>query len=492
MSELFELAPQRDFIDGTWQELSMDRVDSGGSTLWIEHASTGQPVVPQRASTPERVEAALLAAQRLHDSGEWAHTSAAERAEVLDSIAADLQQRIPHVAGCETAESGAALATTSMLGFIVHAAFSLAAEQLRQGVLTQRFDGPHGDVEVSRLPFGPGLLLCPWNAPAPMAAHKVASALAAGAPAILKPPERAPHGCEAFGEAADALGLPAGLIQIVQGGPEVAAALMNDDRVSAVSFTGGIVGGRAVAHACAQGLKPVQLELGGLAPLVVLDDADPLNVAQAAVGLLTTLNGQWCRALGRLMLPRQRAGEFLDAIVAALTDVVIGDPFLATTQMGPMVHSEHLKVVHAAIDHLRAQGGSLIAPTPVPAESGNWLAPTLVTGVESSLACDEIFGPVATVHEYGSDAEAVALANQTRYGLEAYVVGSDTDRALDVARQIRAGGVKVNGVSPMSLNLMAPRPAFGLSGLGEEGTLETMWFFAGNQVVGIEGSLGAS
>jgi acyl-CoA reductase-like NAD-dependent aldehyde dehydrogenase len=156
------------------------------------------------------------------------------------------------------------------------------------------------------------------------------------------------------------------------------------------------------------------------------------------------------------------------------------------TQMGPIVHSGHLQ-------HLRertaALGGKAHSATPLPALPGHFLAPTLVTGVAPEQALHEVFGPVATVHPYADLGEAVALANGTPYGLEAYVVGEDEDAALAVARQVRSGGVKVNGVSPLSLHLMAPRPAWGLSGLGTEGTFETVAFFTGEQVVGVEGLL---
>jgi phenylacetaldehyde dehydrogenase len=152
--------------------------------------------------------------------------------------------------------------------------------------------------------------------------------------------------------------------------------------------------------------------------------------------------------------------------------------------MGPMVHSGHLAHLRERIDAL---GGKAHSSTPLPALGGHFLAPTLVTGAESSP--HEVFGPVATVHPYDSVDEAVALANGTAYGLEGYVVGTDTSEAMAVARRIRAGGVKVNGVSPLSLHLMAPRPAWGLSGLGAEGTVETITFFTNEQVVGIEGSL---
>ena len=402
-------------------------------------------------------------------------------------MADELELRVGEVAALESATSGAVLSTTSMLGFILHGSFRLAAAQLRDGVLSHEMAGPSGDVvEIDRLPWGPALLLCPWNAPAPMAAHKAASALAAGCPVIIKPPERAPHGTAAIGHAAIAAGLPPGVVQLLHGGPEVAGALMTDPRIRCVSFTGGLVGGRAVGHACAEGLKPAQLELGGHAPLVVLDDADPEQVASAVTALLTTLNGQWCRALGRLLLPESSRNQHLGAIEAALARVRIGDPLADGTEMGPIVHSEHLTMLSSHLASMLDVGAGALAPTPLPDAPGNWMAPTLVEGLDPAVTRDEMFGPIAVVHEHRGDDEAVALANGTDYGLEAYVIGGDTDRAMGVARRIRAGEVKVNGTSPMNLHLMAPRPAFGLSGMHDEGTVETIQFFSGSRVAGIE------
>jgi phenylacetaldehyde dehydrogenase len=489
---IHELPTQRDLIAGEWSEPTVVR-SLDGEPRWIEHASTGERVQHQLATDEAGVERAIVAASELHLSGDWQATTAEGRADHLDAMANELERLVPEVAANESATTGAILPVTTMLGFILHGAFRLAAMQLRSGLLSRRMEGPAGlDIEVDRLGWGPALLLCPWNAPAPMAAHKAASALAAGCPVLIKPPELAPHGSESIGAAAMAAGLPPGLVQILHGGPEVAGALLNDTRVRAVSFTGGIVGGRAVAHACAEGLKPAQLELGGHSPLIVLDDADPAIVAEAVVGLLTMLNGQWCRALGRLLLPASRATEYLDATLAALSAVQIGDPFAADVAMGPIVSSEHLAHLQGRVAQFASAGARVFAPATLPDAPGNWMSPTLVDGIDPANSAEEMFGPMAAVHTYSTLDDAVALANGTEYGLEAYVVGADVEAAMRVARRVRAGGVKVNGVSPMSLNLMAPRPAFGISGIAEEGTAETILFFAGNRVVGVEGSLGAT
>ena len=484
-----ELPPQRDLIDGKW------RTPTASLDAWIEDPNTGTRSQRQLATDDEGVEDALAAAWRVHHSGEWQSRPATERAATLTAIADALEPMCPRVAEVEAATSGATIATTSMLSFIVHAAFRLAAMQITEGVLSSRFEGPTGrDVEVERFGWGPAVLLVPWNAPAPMAAHKAASALAAGCPIIIKPPERAPHGTAALAEVAHELGLPPGLVQLVHGGPSVGAALIGDHRCRVVSFTGGTDGGRAIAHQCAEGLKPCQLELGGHSPVVVMPDADIDQAADGVVALLTTLNGQWCRALGRVLVPAHLERPLLDSVGDRLTALHIGHSLSADSHMGPIVASRHLAMLRDRVATLVDAGGTILAPSALPTAEfpgGNWMAPTLVSGVDPASTTTEVFGPVASVHTYHGLDDAISLANGTEYGLEAYVFGTDEDAAMGLARRVVAGGVKVNGASPISLNLMAPRPAWGISGLMDEGTVETIRFFGGNRVVGVEGSLGS-
>ncbi|MBA8956860.1 phenylacetaldehyde dehydrogenase [Actinomadura namibiensis] len=466
-------AEPRDLVAGEWAPVE------GVLDLVLEDPATGAELRPAAVSGGARAERALAAADP-----RWGGTPDAERAEVLDAVAAALEAVTGTIAELESRATGVPIRQTAPLGAIVSGSFRLAAERLRAGVLTER---PGPGVEVRRLPWGPALCLVPWNAPAPMAAHKVASALAAGCPVILKPSEYAPYGTQLLAETVDAVlaerGAPRGTFQFLHGDGRLGAALTADPRVRAVSFTGGTAGGTAVAAACAAGLKPAQLELGGNNPLVVMPDADPDRAARAAVDLLTTLNGQWCRALGRLVVPAGLADEVLAAAEARLGALRAGPPLDDGTDLGPLVHSRHRALVAARRDAL---GGRITMATAVPGE-GNYLSPALVSDVPPERAAEEIFGPVATVHPYATVEEAVALANGTGHGLEGYVVGSDEDAALAVARRIRAGEVKVNGSSVMSLHLFAPRPAWGMSGLGEEGTVETLRFFTGARVVGVEG-----
>ncbi|MBB3043615.1 aldehyde dehydrogenase family protein [Nocardioides soli] len=460
--------------------------------LVLEDPFRGVPLGAAAATSDADVERAIASAAAAYDEGGWLALAVERRAEVLDAIGDALEAELPRIAALEAFATGVPVRQTSIVGVIVPGAFRLAAQMLRGGVLRddRTSEGGH-PVEVHRLPLGPAVCLVPWNAPAPMAAHKVASALAAGAPTILKPSEYAPYGtselARVVGRVLAEAGVHPGLFQLVQGGPHVGGLVVRDARVRAVSFTGGAIGGRAVAAACAEDFTALQLELGGNNPLVVVPDADPEAAATAAVDLLTTLNGQWCRALGRLVVPATMADEVLGRALDRLARLRAGDPLDPETDLGPMVHSRHAARLRQEIATRAAAGGTAHASTELPAGSGSFLAPTLVTGVPEAAATEEMFGPVATVHTYETVAEAVALANGTPFGLEGYVVGTDTERALAVARQVRAGEVKVNGSTIMSLHLMTPRPAWGLSGLGEEGTVETIRIFTGARVVGVEG-----
>jgi phenylacetaldehyde dehydrogenase len=235
-------------------------------------------------------------------------------------------------------------------------------------------------------------------------------------------------------------------------------------------------------------MKLSQLELGGNNNVIVLEDADLDSAAQHIINLMTSLNGQWCRALGRLLVHQSIAEKLLDTTLEKMQEIKIGDSLSFETKMGPMVHSQHLAKITGQLDSLLSKGGTAHSSANLPDLDGNFIAPTLVTGVDSKDAQHEIFGPIGTVHTFQTDDEAVKIANDTPYGLEGYVFGTDEERALKVARKVRAGGVKVNGSTVLSLSLMAPRGAWGLSGLHDEGTIETFQFFCGTQVVGVEGN----
>jgi len=454
---------------------------------FVHNPNTGEKIAPQMATSSENIERALQVAQRLHEVGEWANKSPERRAEILDNAANHLMTLVPMIAAVESYNTGIVFSTTSFVNAIVWLAFKAAAGVLRSGYAVSKVPGPHGDVEVLRKPLGVAVAIVPWNSPAALASHKVANALAAGCPVILKPTEWAPYSCLFLADGLEAAGLPKGLFQIVNGGSEVGNKLISDKRVRAVSFTGGLNGGRAVAAACAQDFKSLQLELGGNNAMVVLSDADIDKVADGIVAGMTTLNGQWCRALGRLIVHESIQDQVVKATLDKFKSLKVGDALSVESQLGPLANSAHRSRIVDGVNALQKKGGQAHHSAPTPDSAGYYLSPTLITGVAPEEALEEIFGPVATVHTFKTDDEAVRLANQTPYGLGGYVYSSDEAHAMEIARQMNTGGVKVNGVSLLELNVDAPRPAWGLSGFGEEGTLETFDVFCGKSVVGIAG-----
>ena len=467
------------YIEGNWEapaaRLARD----------IREANSGDFISRQLGSGDGQIGRAAAAAERIHRGGGWREPGAARAAKSLE-IADALAELAGEIAELDAVTTGVPIAQTRELARIPAAAFRRAAELAAEPDRERR--GAHFDFE--RLPLGPALVIAPWNAPAGIASHKIASALAAGCPVLFKPSEWSPFSGQLIARAIAGAGLPPGAFQLLHGGGAAGAALTEDERVAAVSFTGGLAAGRAVATACAERMRPAQLELGGNNPLVVLEDADPAAVAAAVRTLLSTLNGQWCRAPGRIVAPESMLDELLERTTAALGGLRIGSSLCDDTQLGPLAHEAHRDLVLAAVERCEALGGVAHRCGELPELGGWFVRPTLVTGLRGDQALEEIFGPVATVHAYSGIDQAVALANQPPYGLAAYVFGGGK-RALDVARRIEAGTVKVNLATLFGPDPDAPRPVWKLSGIGAEGARETFEFFRGSRVVAADGDLSA-
>lgn len=470
----------KNYIDGQWVAPGEPLGES------VCDANTGEVLFEQRACSSAQLDAAISVARAAHTSGAWMARPAQQRSALLAAVADAIEARGDDIAVADAQSTGVVIALTRKLVLLCAGAFRQAAELAAKPPAPDGLDGPHGPLQIERLPLGPAAVIAPWNAPAGIACHKVASALAAGCPVLLKPSEWAPLSAQVITEAAQAAGLPPDMLQLVHGGGQTGAALVGDSRVRAVSFTGGLAGGRAVAAGCAQDIKPAQLELGGNNPLIVLDDANLDAAIDGVVTAMTTLNGQWCRALGRLLVHESRRDALLDGVLARLAQVRLGSSMDAASEMGPLVSQRHHAHVRTQAGRLRELGGTLNATTPVPDLNGWFLPPTLVTGLSPDDTLEEIFGPVAAVHSFASDDEAVHLANQTPFGLAAYVFG-DEPHAWQVARGVRAGLIKINAVTMLNMHAAAPRPAWGLSGLGDEGTVETFEFFRGTRVIGVAG-----
>jgi len=469
------------YIDGGVEAPTVER----GNML--RDPNNQQPLQEQMSCSPERVEAALAAAHAAYEAGEWENTPATERADILDRIADRLAQPAlrERIAVADAITTGAIINTTRRMAQLAPVIFRSAASYIRDGNLAQALPGKAGAVEYLRRPWGPALLVSPWNGPTAIGSHKIASALAAGAPCIMKPSEWAPHSALLMAAAIHAQGLPRGTFQLTCGSRHIGGQMVGDARIKSISFTGGTAGGRVIAEACARSFKPTQLELGGNNPLVVFEDAD---LEQAAIGItygLTNLNAQWCRALGRVLVQRSVKDALLERVRQQLAAIRLGHSLDENSDMGPLIHQQQYESVLAEVERLRSLGGRVIQATPLPDLGGYFVPPTLVDGCEPADTIEEIFGPVATVHSFDTEAQALQLANGTPYGLAAYVYSGNQQRAFDFGRRIRTGSVKINGYSLLSLSPNAPRGAWGLSGLGEEGTCQSIDFFTGARVVGV-------
>jgi acyl-CoA reductase-like NAD-dependent aldehyde dehydrogenase len=471
------MTPQN-YIAGRWEApaRTLERV--------VCDANDGRELFRQAASSPEQLERALSLAAETHLDNAWLRQAPAQRSADLERVAEQLLKRADAIAQADAQSTGVVIGLTSKFVQVCAGAFRQAAQLVLQAPAPAPKDGPFGPLSLERPPRGPAAVIAPWNAPAGIAAHKVASALAAGCPVLLKPSEWAPLSAQLITQAVAEAGLPPGMLQLLHGDGAVGAALVRDARVRAVSFTGGLAAGRAVAAACAHDIKPAQLELGGNNPLLVLADAGLEAAADGVLTALTTLNGQWCRALGRLLVHRSLEQPLVTAVLERLSRLKLGSSLDPASAMGPLVSRLHRDHVAAQVQHLQAQGGTVLQRTRLPDLPGWFYPPTLITGLKPEDTLEEIFGPVATVHSFDSDEQAVALANQTPFGLAAYVFGEE-QHAWAVARRVRAGLIKLNAVTMLNLHPQAPRPAWGLSGLGDEGTLETFEFFRGTRVTGV-------
>ncbi|TXS96401.1 aldehyde dehydrogenase [Parahaliea maris] len=476
-----QLPSPRNYIDGSFSEPA-----SAPGPL-LHDPNTGGVLQDQRVSDGEQIADALAAVDKAYRVGAWEEYSPAERAQVLELIADRLAapEYAEKMALADALTTGTAIRVTRLMASLVPFVFRGAAAYIRGGELQQMLPGKAGEVEYFRKPWGPSLLISPWNGPTAIGSHKIASALAAGAPCILKPSEWTPHSALIMAEVIAELDLPRGTFQLVCGNGKTGATMVEDPRIRAISFTGGIAGGQAIASATAGRFVPLQLELGGNNPLVVMADADLDAAAEGIVYGLTNLNAQWCRALGRLLVHRSVKDDLLEIVVDKLRNVKMGHSLDETSDMGPLIHKDHYQLVQSEIDRLQSLGGNLISATPLPDLSGYFIAPTLVDGCTPEQSLGEIFGPVACIHTFDTEEEALVLANGTAYGLAAYVYSKDEQRARVFARRIRCGGVKINGFSLLALSGVAPRGAWGVSGLGEEGTRQSIDFFTGARVVGV-------
>jgi acyl-CoA reductase-like NAD-dependent aldehyde dehydrogenase len=450
-------------IDGEW------RPARGDERFDVVDPATERVITSVARGREADVEAAVSAARRAVDGGEWSRLSALDRARLLFRLADLLERDVTQLSRLETLDIGQPFKTPAP---------AIAALRYYAG-WADKIDGRHVALPdsagrpthtyVRREPVGVVAAITPWNAPLMTGAWKIAPALAAGCSVVVKPPEDAPLSTLQLGALALEAGFPAGAINIVPGfGLEAGAPLVVAPGVDKVTFTGSSQVGRQVGAAASGLLKYVTLELGGKSPQVVFADAEidrhlPMMARQFYLN-----SGQVCAAGTRLLVERSAVDQVVEGVARELRNVRVGDPFDPTTQIGSLINRRQLDRVRHYVEEGRRERAELVTGGDRIGSSGYFVAPTLFKGSNDMvIAQEEIFGPVGVVIPFDSYEEAIALANATQYGLASVVYTTDMSKAHRAAAGIRAGMVRVNG----GAGIPAPAVPFGGmkgSGIGRE------------------------
>lgn len=457
------------YIDGEW-------VDTG-ENYEIRSPATEELVATVAKGSVAQVDQAVAAAKAAHEEGTWRRTPPAQRAALLNDVAARLGGRVDELAALQTRENGATIRITGAL----HIGLSIAQMQyLADQATTYEFEtaGPEiGPVPaeglVRREPLGVVAAIVPWNIPLLVIVWKIAPALAAGNTVVLKPDEHAPLVALELAKEFEAAGLPAGVLNVVTGdGEPVGAHLSGHPDVRKVAFTGSTAVGKSILRQSADTVKRVTLELGGKGPNIILDSADLDTAIDGSLFAALANNGQACEAGTRLLIPSSKRDEIVERLVERARTLKVGDPLDPATGVGPIIS----KVQHQRIlDYFaiaEAEGAKAVIGGGVPTgpgfDKGYWIEPTIFVGVtnDARIAREEVFGPVLVVLTYDSVDEAIKIANDTDYGLSAGVWG-DEEQAIEIACELDAGMVWIN-----DWHVIHPAYPFGgfkQSGLGREG-----------------------
>ncbi|GAB17179.1 putative aldehyde dehydrogenase [Gordonia effusa NBRC 100432] len=452
---------QRFFIDGKW----VDPVD--GSTRVSIEAATGQPLGRAALAGPADIDHAVRAARAALDEGPWGRSSPAERADVMRRMAAALQQSADVAVELVSRENGMPNALSQVFnGQAPAGLLGIYADLI--GDYPFEAEGGFDNTLIRREPVGVVAAITPWNLPLSLAMMKIAPALAAGCTIVLKPSPETALDSYLFAEAAEAAGLPPGVLNVVVADREAGGYLVAHPDVDKVAFTGSTAAGRAIGAECGRLIRRVTLELGGKSAAIVLEDADLDNFL---VGLDTATfmnNGQVCTSQARILAPQSRYEEVVDAVASYVQKLTVGNPLDPAVTCGPMVSEQHRDRVLGYIRQGEQSSARLITGGSSAAFDAGWfVTPTLFADVDNSdtIAREEIFGPVAAIIPYESDADAIAIANDSEYGLGGSVWTTDEERGTNIARKVRTGTI---GVNHYAYDLGAPFGGMKNSGIGRE------------------------
>jgi aldehyde dehydrogenase (NAD+) len=473
-------SPDQFYIGGTWVAPSSDR------TITVTDSATEEPFLVVAEAQAADMDRAVAAARQAFDDGPWPTLRHAERAQYLRAFAEAWRARTDEVAELWPRESGA---VRSLVGpFVERAAgeFDYYADLAD----TYPFEEPASPTAGGRF----GLLvreavgvvgaIIPWNGPVSAIAHKLSPALLAGCTIVLKASPEAPGEAVLAGEIADEIGLPPGVLNIVTAERDVSELLVRDLRVDKIAFTGSTVTGRRIGAICGERIARFNLELGGKSAAVILDDADIGAAADALASAECAISGQICSSLTRVVVSRDRHDAMVEALAAAFSQKVVGDPYDPVTQIGPLAAERQRDRVEHYIAKGVEEGAQLVTGggRPKHLDRGWYVEPTVFAHVDngSTIAQEEIFGPVLSVIPATDEKDAVRIANDTIYGLNASVFTPDPDRARQIAGRLRSGTV---GHNAFRTDFGISFGGFKQSGIGREGGLEGLQLYLESKTV---------
>ncbi|MEU6048779.1 aldehyde dehydrogenase [Streptomyces griseus] len=451
-------------IDGAW------RAPATAERIEVTSANTGQLIGRVPAASTRDIDVAVAAARRAFDdpSG-WAHWAPADRAAAMLRLADALAARSDRTAELVSDQVGMPINTAkSFEGSVPEKLLRFYASMITQ----TPSDELRGETLLTRKPIGVVAAITPWNFPQVLAFFKLAPALAAGCTVVMKPSSDAVLDTGVLADAVIEAGLPPGVLNIVPGGRGIGSYLVTHPGIDQISFTGSTPVGQDIATNAGKLLRRVTLELGGKSAAVILDDADLASNQAALFGASLLNNGQTCFASTRILAPAGRYDEVVDFYTALARSAHIGDSLDPATQIGPMVSARQQELIESYIAKGISDGARLTTGGKQPfgldgLEGGHFIAPTIFADVDnnSTIAQEEIFGPVLAIVRYEDDADAIRLANQSVYGLGGSVWSRDHERALGVARQIDTGTIGINGYQ---IDVNAPYGGVKDSGMGRE------------------------
>ena len=469
------------FIGGDWVAPSSDE------KIEVISPSTEEVVARVPSASRADVDAAVAAARQAFDSGPWPQTTLAQRVAVLQRLRDSLVEHREMFADLLTEEMGCPItqsrtAQADVARVILESYLELVA---RYPLSTVR-PSSSGTALVTREPVGVVAAIVPWNVPQAITMHKLAPALLTGCTLVLKPAPETPLDAFLLADLLKAAGVPDGVVNVVPADRDVSEYLVTHPGVDKVAFTGSTAAGRRVAALCGQDLRRVTLELGGKSAAVILDDADlDATVESLRMGSFRN-SGQVCSLKTRLVVSRRREDELLDRLTALVRSMPVGDPMDPATQIGPMATARQRQRVEEYIAIGREEGAQAVLGGGRPAglDRGWFVEPTIFSKVDPSMriAQEEIFGPVLAVMTYDDEEEAVAIANDSRYGLNGSVFTSDVEHGFEVARRMRTGTVELNG-NPAGWH--APFGGFKDSGIGREAGLEGFDNYVETKAIGL-------